>query len=358
MNYKGRGDQKFSRLLSKEILSEDMDIKTVAVRTVLSPDTAAQLYTDFYSNDVFGNRVVACELQAVTANEHYIVTTDKQRFVLCIHNHSKPWLENAAQSASPITPQFEFQLLAHLQTAGMPVVRSLPTRDQASFAQVNAAEGVRYVSLYEYAEGGNVYPPNVAQAERMGEDLAAMHDCLDQGFDYGESQPVIFDADRLLYQSVLRICQFLGDRRPDVQRYLQDESEVLMADLASLPSDAKAFGPIYGGMTGLNHHVNPDGEIHYFGFGQAGLGWRVYDMAVFLWHAKLYQIPTEIPEAFQSAYLSRRSMDAEILSLVPQLIKTKMIYTMGYHAAYAQWIGRSFMDDAYWGRHITPMQQW
>lgn len=99
----------------------------------------------------------------------------------------------------------------------------------------------------------------------------------------------LFDTERLLGDPLRRMRPYLVDSDPDdraVWETLSQIADQAAAVFAEIQVKNEAIGPIHGDLHQGNCHFNDSGnggQLTFFDFSNAAVGWRVYDLSGFLW---------------------------------------------------------------------------
>ena len=291
-----------------------------------------------------------CELHAVNLNEHYLVRTGSEKYFFRLYSNCAFWAVTESEY------RFELEWLDFLRGLELPVSFPIRRVNGNFLGRLKTPEGSRYFALFSFAEGEQSYPPTLEQSHRLGAEVAAIH--LASNRFQTKHKRIQYTLDILVDGAVQRIRSFLGENRKEDQEFLVALAEELTAQVMSLPKTGDCYGVIGGGFLGTNNHFAGDGTITLFGFDFCGYGWRVFDLAQFLWHARLYNIPGEAWEHFLAGYQSRRQLTPAELDAIPAFVKIKNIFTVGYHTTFAKWMGDSSFDDYYWDKHFEPLRAW
>ena len=87
---------------------------------------------------------ISCQFWHRGLSDVYLVTTPKSQYVLRVsHTHWRSRREIA----------FELEYLNFLKANNIPIAAPLPTHQGDFLVEINAPEGGRYASLFEYAPG-------------------------------------------------------------------------------------------------------------------------------------------------------------------------------------------------------------
>jgi Ser/Thr protein kinase RdoA (MazF antagonist) len=238
--------------------------------SILATDALQQFVAACY----FPAEMITCEYWQEAqsgGNDLYLVTSREQRFILRVYLHE-------ALAYAEIDGQA--RLCNQLAAAGISVPKVYPAADGSLVQTVNAAEGVRYLTLNEFVEGsapGSAITE--AQSHQYGRTLAALHQWCDL-----HAEPYPFAAENrktLLDDSLAELLPYLA-QRPDAAKALSDTVARLGETLDSLPRSAPSFGICHGDA----HKTNllcAEQTLMLIDFDCVGYSWRAYELAVFRW---------------------------------------------------------------------------
>jgi Ser/Thr protein kinase RdoA (MazF antagonist) len=144
--------------------------------------------------------------------------------------------------------------------------------------------------------------------------------------------------------------------RSDAIVYFREVAAILRHEIANLPKTAPQYGLCHGDILTGNIMWKDDDKATIFDFDFSGYGWRVYDIATFLWGCLLdlphiYGKNREVLVAFVDGYQSLRPLsNAEIRAIryfiVARhfwLIRTEIRHTPGIGIG---WLVGDFIDRA------------
>jgi len=257
-------------------------------------------------------------------NDTYRVETGAGPFYLRVYRHG--WRTDAETGA-------ELALLGDLHRLGLRVSRPVPRTDGSLLGWVHAAEGDRQVVLFTPAEGADVREIEVRHAEAYGRLAANLHTTADNHLPtYAR-----FDLDErhLLDEPLTAIRSRLGDIDGCAEdlAYLEEVAVRVRDRLVTLPRTRSAYGLCHGDLHPGNVRFGDDGEPTLFDFDCCGYGWRVYDLAVFVWNSYLERRSktwrTQRWRAFLRGYTSTRPLTAGDLAPVPLFLIARHIWLMG-----------------------------
>lgn len=295
-------------------------------------------------------RVTDCRFLSLGVNDTYLVTANTDdRYILRLYR---------AGWRSPPEIAYELEVLRHLGMRGVAVAAPLACRTGRLIQTIAAPEGPRYAVLFAYAPGqAPSYRERPDQAAfRYGCAVARIHAATD---DFRSTQPRFrLDLAHLLEEPLAALGR-LPVLRPTDRSRLKELTEQIRAALAQLPLNGLEQGFCHGDCHGGNAHTGATEELTFFDFDCCGPGWRAYDLAVFRWSSCLHSKAKEqtLWPPFLSGYLSVRTLAPADLRAVPLFVGARQIWLMGLHAGGAPVWGYGSLDDAYFARALTFLEE-
>jgi Ser/Thr protein kinase RdoA (MazF antagonist) len=252
--------------------------------------------------------------------------------------------------------QYELDVLNHLKDKGFPAARPVPYKDGQFFCTVPAPEGMRTLALFTEAPGPEISykhePEKVAQ--RYGRAVAQMHNALD---DFNSQYPRFhLDIEHFIDHPVRNIQPFLS-HRPDDWSFLQQFAETLRQQILVMPADALEQAFCHGDLQGYHANVAPDSTLTFFDFDCGGVGYRAYDLAVFLWCCRLQDAVAARWESFLKSYRETRTINDLDVQAVPLFVCARYLWHMGVHTQNSPDWGIGFLDDKYFDDHLERLRQ-
>lgn len=315
---------------------------TLVTRSILSPDALQDMVARHY--DV--GAAHACTFLGPTTNDHYLVETATDRYVLRLY---------CVGRRSPADIAYELDALVHLRRAGAPVAFPIAGRDGQLSYPIVAPEGERVAVLFSYAPGKPA-GSSLADDHRgtlVGRTLAELHRASDDFLPQHPRLPL--DLVTLLEQPLQRIEPYLR-HRPDDLKYLVRIAGLLHRRLTELSGEL-AWGFCHGDFHGWNIHLAEDGLTTIFDFDNCGPGWRAYDLATYLHNLGLDAAKGATWQSFRRSYAERRPISEADAEAVPLLVAICEFWLMGGRAArVADW-GILGLDDRL-DRGIRFLKRW
>ncbi|WP_138754320.1 phosphotransferase [Paenibacillus sinopodophylli] len=280
-------------------------------------------------------------------NDTYEVVTNNGTFVLRIYKHL--W-RNEAEI------RFELELLDELFRLGSPVSRPLSRNDGELITQLNAPEGIRYAVLFTFAEGkGKV---DMETSRSYGRAAAQLHHAMDQIVP--RHTRFELDVHHLLDEPLQTLLPFL-QHRPSDAKQLQEIASRLKTKLTSASIVASDWGICHGDLHGWNVFHTEDGSLTHFDFDCCGIGWRSYDISVFLWNLAQEKqeegFEDERWDAFLKAYLEERPLNEHDLAMIPAFVAIRQIWLIGLHTGRSAVWG-AWQDDGYFDWKLKFLFAW
>jgi Ser/Thr protein kinase RdoA (MazF antagonist) len=250
---------------------------------------------------------------------------------------------------------YELDVLEHLERKGFPAARPVLYKDNRSYCAVEAPEGRRYLALFTEAPGVEVsyaQEPSIF-ARHYGQAVALMHNSLD---DFSSPHHRFqLDLDYFTLQPLRTIQPFLSHHPKDWE-YVQHFAATLRKRILELPEEALEKGFCHGDLQGYHANLASDGTLTFFDFDCSGYGYRAYDLAVFLWCCRLQDAVQTRWEAFLSGYQEKRTLQELDVSAAPLFACARYLWHMGVHTQNSPDWGIDFLNDEYFGSHLTRLR--
>jgi Ser/Thr protein kinase RdoA (MazF antagonist) len=289
-----------------------MDSVFPVMYSMLSGDALGKLIEETF--DI--GSVVKCQILSRGLNDTYIVATANNQYVLRVYR--TPW-----RSHSDV--KYEVDVLEYLAQHGVSVSSPIRNRDGELANAVTAPEGVRQVALFTYADGtrGRL-DPNVSH--EYGRTLAQMHNVTD-GFSPACSRPPL-DRRHLIDEPVGIFTPAMVEYGGDVA-YVHAWARTLRDCIAVEGLD---FGFCHGDFHDWNAHWNGS-MLTIFDFDCCGPGYRMYDLAVFLWNLKINYKGCEAENwaPFLDGYRTVRPLADRELQAIPWFVPARRIWLAGLY---------------------------
>lgn len=316
-------------------------LKLAVNHSVISSDALLPVICECYE---IGD-VLECRFLSNGLNDTYLVITNERKYIFRIYKAN--W-----RSKSDI--DYEVELLNHLISKGIPVSYPVVKKDGNYLSELAAPEGQRFAALFTFAEGE--YSDKKESCSLYGEQVAKMHLVMDE-FHCNHGRFTI-DLDHLLKSPIPSIKRFLSHRPEDIE-YLESLT-VLLRNRVNNSLSKLDWGVCHGDLHGGNVHFHKSSLTH-FDFDCGGLGFRAYDVAVFLW-AKVRgrgvdHFKNEGWGVFIDSYQQHRILSEHDVEMIPTFVAIREIWLMGLHTGNSQ-IWGSWQNDHYFNTNLKFLREW
>ncbi len=310
-------------------------------RSVLRADTLAQQVLPFYT---LGDRV-SCTFYQRGINDLYSVQTVQGRWMLRI---------TAANGSDPAAVQSEIAMLRHLDAAGIAVAAPVARQDGAYLTQIAAPEGERTAVLFDFVEGSPPEANNPVQARNFGAALARMHIAADR---YpADIQRPLHDRRYFVDEPLARLRDFAWFASYSAElAYIQEAAPALWTQAATLPQHTPVYGFCHG--DALRGNALYGDDVTLLDFDYSGLGWRVYDLATYLW-LEIIDGPAldwskqAVHRALLEGYQSVRPLSAAEIEALPVFAALRQIFLFGAAIKHAAAFGAAWMNADWLARMV------
>lgn len=279
-------------------------------------------------------------------NDTYAVDTDSGKFILRVYKHN--W-----RTESDI--RFELELLDFLKGCDLPVSYPIAKRDGEWLTELDAPEGIRYAALFSYADGTGKVDLETSRA--YGRAIAELHYAMDRY--EPKHKRFELDARHLLDEPLEQLLPFL-QHRPNDMKLVEEIAGRLSKQLEAVSSGTYEWGVCHGDLHGWNVFHSADGGLTHFDFDCCGMGWRSYDLSVYLWdlvHGKEDSFKHECWDAFLEAYLEERPLSEQDVAIIPVFVAVRQLWLMGLHTGRSSVWG-SWQDDGYFDGKLKFLSAW
>jgi Ser/Thr protein kinase RdoA (MazF antagonist) len=300
-------------------------------------------------------RVLPCyEIEAVTdcqfwhrgMSDVYLVETVAQPYILRV-SHCY-WRSKA-------DIDFELELLDFLRSRQVPVAYPLRAKDGRLAIEIDALEGKRYASLFIYAPGEvAVGDLNPAQAHKLGETLATLHQVAAEFCSQAARQPLTIEY--LLDDSLRAIAPFLQHKQDDLA-YLVAAIDQIKNQLQSFPTHPPFWGICWGDPHSGNAHFTSDNAVTLFDFDQCGYGWRAFEIAKFLQKSLTTGISSKVRDAFLNGYQTVQAITELETDALQAFTQTAHIWMWAICLNHEQVHNYSRLDNRYFHHRLEQLKR-
>ena len=254
---------------------------------------------------------VQCELLTRGMNDVYLIRSGGKTFA------SRVW---RAGFRSEADVDYETQFLKFLDEAGVPVPAPLPTCDGALYIPLDAPEGRRHLSLFQWAAGAPFADNlNTRMAERLGAMFGRLH-LTAQGFAPNRGRAI--DSAGQLRRGLPALQRMVAHRDGDSDWYAKAVDAIAGA-LEALPESAAPKGPSHGDFHIYNAFIEND-DIVLLDFDNCGVDHWAAEINSFVWaNHYIGNIDEAINEAFVAGYERERPFTDGERELMPLFYAAK-----------------------------------
>ena len=260
----------------------------------------------------------------------YLLETPHEKYVVRL-------ARNTERSRDSL--QFELEWLEYLHANDIPVSYPIRLRDGRLYCTIRAPEGVRSLAVFTYAEGATDL--TVDRARLLGEALAKLHIQSDQF----ESQysAANLDTYHLVQEPIEKIQAFIQDPL-DPKSLLLDKVQLELTEkLEALNLSEGAYGIVTGDMHGENQHFTSDDQLTMFDFEFCSYGYRMYDVATFLWN----QEDNALCDAFLEGYQSIRAISEDEFSSIKLFVHARQLWWISKRLSVPEcYVDEQFLEKA------------
>ncbi|WP_141499611.1 phosphotransferase [Paenibacillus luteus] len=314
------------------------------LHTVFNKDQLFEAISPFYSI----GKPVQTRFLSNGLNDTYAVDTDCGKYILRIYKHQ--WRTESAI-------RFELDLLTYLNNRMLPISYPIAREDGEWLTELDAPEGKRYAVLFTYADGiGKV---DASTSATFGTSVAQLHLAMDHYTPKHERFEL--DTKHLLDEPLRQLLPFLQHRAADAQ-LVQEIADRLKLRLTAASGSTYNWGACHGDLHGWNVFHQEDGSLTHFDFDCCGIGWRAYDLSVFLWdrvhgNPDSSSFEDECWRRFLEAYTKERALSEEDLAIIPVFVAVRQIWLMGLHTGQSAVWG-AWQDDGYFDGKLKFLTSW
>ncbi len=281
-------------------------------------------------------RPVRCALFNSGVNEIYFVQAGDAQYMLRIARLRR------FGDYHPEDYLFELELLEFLYSGGLPVCRPLRRRDGGWLGWLDAPEGQRAWSLFDYVPGKPPKQLDVDLSGQAGKLLGRLHQRMDE---FQPRQPRFTLGETFLIREPLnRLRQFPGLAASDLA-LLEHTGARLQAWLVQQEHNPQSYGIVHGDFWWSNLHYTP-ARLALIDFDFCGYGWRMYDLSALLVTAKILHYKLD-ENAFLAGYQSVRPLAPAELASLPYFEQIRLLWVFGLWTSFENLRGTRWFYDVF-----------
>lgn len=313
------------------------------VRSFIDADALAELIAEEYD---FGGKVT-CKLFSkmirTQDNDHYLVTTETGgRFVARVYQVGKRMERRESDYL------YELDWLNFLEKEGLPVSYPIARKDGGFLGSVSAPEGKRYYALFSLAVGLPMAVDDEEQLFIFGQEMARIHKTSNQY--NAEHERHKLDLEFLVDKPVERLKQYWDEdagHQEDLELLLisaHEAKDQIMELIENEQYTEDGWGPIGGDFHNASVFFDDRNQPTFFNFDWCGIGWRAYDIAVFLHNSDLiHRSSPDLTEAFFAGYYSERPLTENEHEAIAPFLTIRRIWLTGLFTVNDGLAGHSFI---------------
>ncbi len=294
-----------------------------------------------------------CDLIKSGDNDTYLLTSGGKKVIARVYQ-PKPWLSQKSEI------KFELGLLQHLKHQDLPISYPFADKDNKTLNILSSPIGEFPIALFSFAPGNISSPMNPTQSHIFGRTIADIH--TSSNTFSSQTQRFSLDMDFLLLNPIKCLKKHWENNRTEDQQFLDQLTEKITQTINNnLIHDLSSqchWGIIGGDFHQSNAHFDQEGKITCFDFDLCGYGWRIYDLATFLWDAWHTQGSLEMQKAFFQGYQSKRELSNQESKVILSLILARQIWYMGTFNMYIERVDSNFYNQEYWNRLMNQLKIW
>jgi len=330
-------------LLGKEKL-------TIPVKTAILSSTDLQ---EFVQSQYGFSKKTICNFFCHGLNDTYQIKTTDQIYYLRVYRYK--W-----RTKNDIIA--EIQILNHLKSQGINVSAPVAKADGTFLTELDCIEGKRYAVLF-YNSEGKYKAKDDSVSKSYGKLAAMIHLKADQ---LPRQKRFHIDLKHLLDDPLKNIKPFLTHRKKDYT-YLANLAKQLKNRINELlTKDPSMYGYCHGDHHGGNVYFDEENNGSIFDFDCGGYGWRAYDLAVFIWSAKLSGSWTKedkekadkLWDAFLAGYTEVKDFSENEKKAVYAFVAIRHIWLMGLHTHGSESWGSNWLNDEYFDEYLLFIKNW
>ena len=315
------------------------------MRSFVAADALAELIQAEYNLEGPVRCKLFSKMLRTQDNDHYKVTTgDGQKFVARVYQFDS---RLGRQESDYL---YEVDWLNFLHQEGLPVSYPIPRADGGLLSSLNAPEGLRYYALFSLAPGRPMSVKSEEQLFAMGREMARIHLASNDYEVKYERQPM--NLEFLVDKPIEYIKQYWDEDRASDLEILMISAEEAKQEIEDLIANEQytpdGWGPIGGDFHNGSVFFSNDNQPTFFNFDLCGMGWRAYDIAVFLFNTNLiHSSSSDLSEAFFAGYYSQRQLSDNEHAAIAPFITIRRIWQTGLFSMNDGLVGHTFIAPAH-----------
>ena len=288
--------------------------------------TLSALALKDYIIAAYGINLISCKYLLRGVSDTYVLEAADTQYILKIYR-------DRHRSLTEI--QGEVELLNMLKEYGANVSYPLTDIFGSQIQKFDAAEGTRYGIVFSYAEGKPVLDLDDEQLKTVGREMATVHNI---------TSVVKLNYKRKAYTidttltGPLKVLKPAFTDLPDEYTYLKETAMQVIQKLNTFDTKKFSYGYCQYDFLPKNFHFDDNGQITFFDFDFAGLGYLANDLMSFFVHFFMHVFTGKLTDeeadrmyqVFIAAYREVRPVSDEEIKAIPYLGVGFWIFYLGF----------------------------
>jgi Ser/Thr protein kinase RdoA (MazF antagonist) len=294
---------------------------------------------------------LTCQLYSRAINDIYLVQAPQKRWMLRV---------TAANGSTQAAVQSEIDMLHHLDDAHIAVAVPVARRDGGYVTVLQAPEGARAAVLFAFVEQAHAQAVTPERAKRYGAALAQMH-CAADTYPADIHRPP-HDHHYFIEEPLARLDSFAYFAGHTAElAYLHQAATSLWEQTKQLPDTAPHYGFCHGDAKSDNALYGEDGTVTLIDFDYCGMGWRVYDLATYIWvqivdGPELDWSKQDVFHALLEGYQAIRPLSTAEYEALPIFAALRQLFLFGKAIEHSPAFGVAPMTDEWLTRMVGFIQ--
>lgn len=284
-----------------------------------------------------------CKLFRTGMNHTYFLSDNETKYVLRVYSHN--W-----RSKSEIIE--EINLLNLLSENNLNVSFPIKDKNREFIQEIYAPEGIRYVVLFSFAEGGKIRFMDNETCFEIGSLMAKIHNLtLNRTI-----ERVSYNKKSLVEFPYEHLKQFFSDKLPEMEFIKEFGKSFQNSDF-----DNTQNGIVHMDIWYDNMAVTDEKKITVFDFDFCGNGWQILDVGYFCKQLffiesdkKQYEIKVQ---SFLKGYQEIKDLSDKELELIPKAGASIFIFYLGIQAQRFDW-SNIFLSENYLKMFVGRIKYW
>jgi len=315
----------------------------MTVFPVIASTISAKELGEFAKEKYRLNKNYDCKLFRTGMNHTYFLSDNKTKYALRVYSHN--W-----RSKSEISE--EIKLLKLLSENNLSVSSPIQDKNGEFIQEINAPEGIRYVVLFSFAEGGKVRFMDNETCFKIGSLMAKIHDLtLNKTIDR-----ISYDKKSLIEFPYECLKEFFSENLPEMEFIKEFGHTFQNSDFENIQNGVVHMDIWYDNMA-----ITDEKEITMFDFDFCGNGWQILDVGYFC--KQLFFIESDKNQydlkvqSFLNGYKKIKNLSNKELQLIPKAGASIFVFYLGIQAQRFDW-SNIFLSENYLKMFVGRIKSW